>query len=79
MQKKYIPIIDMKNFPTKYNESKNIYNIKNIWELYFNQISNYSLSDVYKSKNVIICSNNFPVSLDDFHDKKLKKKFLKRQ
>ena len=75
LKNNYIPIVDMKNFPTKYNESKNIYNIKNIWELYFNQISNYNLSEVYKSKNVIFCSNNFPVSLNDFQNKKLKKIF----
>ncbi len=75
LKKNYIPIVDMKNFPTKYNEKKNIYNTKNIWELYFDQLTNYDLSEVYRSKNVIICSNTFAVSLNDFNDYNLKKIF----
>ena len=67
----------MKNFPTKYNEIKNINDIKNVWELYFKQISKYKLSEVYKSKNVIICSDNLPISLNDFKNKNLNKTFEK--
>ena len=78
LSKNYIPIVDMKNFPTKYNQIKNINNIENVWEIYFDQISNYNLPEVYKSKNVIICSNNFPVSLKDFRNKNLKKVFEKK-
>ena len=78
LKNNYIPIVDMKNFPTKYNELKNIYNIKNVWELYFNQVSNYKLSDVYKSKNVIICSDNFRVKLNDYENKTIKKTFKKK-
>ena len=77
LKNKYIPIIDMKNFPTKYNELKNIYNTKNVWELYFNQVSNYKLSEIYKSKNVIICNDNFQIKLHDFKNANLKKIFKK--
>ena len=49
-----IPIIDMENFPTKYNEKYKIDNTKNAWEYYFYPINKYKLSDVYKSKFVII-------------------------
>jgi hypothetical protein len=49
-----IPIIDMENFPTKYNEKNKINNTKNAWEYYFYPLNKYKLSDVYKSKFVII-------------------------
>ncbi len=73
---KYIPIVDMENFPTKYNEKKNLKNLKNIWELYFRQVSNYKLKDVYKSKNIIFCKDRFTVTLNDYINTKLKKTFL---
>ena len=74
-KKKYIPLVDMENFPTKYNEKKNLNNIKNVWELYFNQISNYNLKDVYRSKNIIFSKEKLKVSLDDYNNSKLKKIF----
>tara|TARA_B100000767_G_scaffold69828_1_gene66453 strand:- start:5740 stop:6774 length:1035 start_codon:yes stop_codon:yes gene_type:complete len=49
-----IPIIDMENFPTKYNEKYKINNTKNAWEYYFYPLNKYKLSEVYKSKFVII-------------------------
>ena len=48
-----IPIIDMKNFPTKYNEKRKIKNTFNAWEYYFEPINKYKLEDVYKSKFVV--------------------------
>ena len=67
----------MENFPTKYNENKNIDNIKNVWEIYFDQISNYNLKDVYKSKNVIFCKERYKVSLNDYEKHNLKKIYFK--
>ena len=55
----FIPVIDMENFPTIYNEKKKINNIFNAWLYYFKPINNYSLKEVYKSKNVIFCNTNF--------------------
>lgn len=52
-----IPVIDMQNFPTKYNEKKIINNQKNAWNYYFEPINKYKLSDIYKSKFVIISDN----------------------
>ena len=49
-----IPIIDMKNYPTKYNEKNKIKNNSNAWEYYFEPINKYKLDDVYKAKFVII-------------------------
>jgi hypothetical protein len=49
-----IPIIDMKNFPTKYNEKTKVKNTLNAWEYYFEPINKYKLEDVFKSKFVIV-------------------------
>jgi hypothetical protein len=52
-----IPIIDMQNFPTKYNETNIINKQQNAWNYYFEPINKYKLSDIYKSKFVIISEN----------------------
>ena len=49
----------MENFKTIYNEKKNINNLKNSWNYYFENVSNYSLDEVYKSNKVIIVSDKF--------------------
>jgi hypothetical protein len=58
---KLTPIIDMENYQTYYNCKKKINNSLNSWNYYFKPVSNYNLSDVYKSKNVIICDNKTSV------------------
>ena len=60
--KGFIPIVDMENFTNPYNEKEELLNTKNSWEYYFKQTSDYKLSEVYKSKNVIF-------SREDFHHK----------
>lgn len=51
MQKDYIPVVDMLNFPTnlKNKEQTDI----NAWELYFKQPSGVSVQDVYGAENII--------------------------
>lgn len=51
--KGWIPIIDMMNYENPYLD-KNLIGKVNSWEYYFKQPYNYSLSDVYKSKNVVL-------------------------
>jgi len=77
IKKNYIPVVDMKNFSNKYSELNNLYNNNNIWDIFFFKISKYRLNEVYKSKNVIICNNNFPVNLKDFETTLIKKTFKK--
>jgi len=55
----FIPIVDMKNFPSIYSEKNKILCTNNSWEYYFNQITNYTLEEVYKSKNIILTNNIF--------------------
>ena len=62
----FIPIIDMENFPTIYNEKKKILNTLNSWEYYFEQITDISLDEVYRSKNVILTENNFYSKKENF-------------
>lgn len=54
-----IPIIDMENFKTIYNEKKSIKNTNNAWEYYFQKLNKFSLEEVYQSKNVLITSDKF--------------------
>jgi len=58
-KKNYIPFIDMQNFPTIYNEKKEISGTLNSWEYYFHQVTNYKLKDIYRSKNVFFSKDIF--------------------
>jgi hypothetical protein len=74
LKKKYIPVVDMENFQTVYNEKKRINKTFNSWEYYFSNLSKYNLSNVYKSRNVIFSSDSRikKIQLDkDYSKKKL--------
>ena len=58
--KKFIPIIDMENFTTWYNEKEQINGEYNAWNYFFENINEYSLDEVYQSKNVLFSKNNYP-------------------
>lgn len=47
----YVPVVDFENYHTQYDDV--VDNKRNAWEFYFTQPSNYSLNEVYQSKNVI--------------------------
>ncbi len=54
---KMIPVVDMENFQTFYNCKNKIRGTFNSWNYYFKPVSKYTLEEVYRSKNVIICDN----------------------
>tara|TARA_Y100000816_G_scaffold292458_1_gene287843 strand:+ start:310 stop:1296 length:987 start_codon:yes stop_codon:yes gene_type:complete len=56
-EKKFIPIVDMKNFPTLYN---NYYKNYNVWEKFFKSINKFKLKDIYRSQKVIIDDIGIP-------------------
>ena len=60
----FTPIVDMQNYTTLYNEKKKIFNTYNAWEYYFDQISNYTLDEVYESQNIIQTSSNYFKDID---------------
>ena len=75
----FIPIIDMKNFKTIYNDKSKLKNV-NAWYYYFKKLNNYKLKDIYKSKNVIFSDEiknheNFYNFEKIIFNKKLKKVF----
>ena len=55
----FIPVIDMDNFKTIYNENKKIKNTNNAWEYYFEKLNDFTLEEVYQSQNVFITSDKF--------------------
>jgi len=76
----FIPIVDMQNFPTIYNEKNMIYKTNNSWEYYFESLNKYNLDDVYKSQRVIITNNRFYRSMThEINSKNFKKvkKFIR--
>ena len=82
----FVPIIDMQNFETFYNEKKKINNSYNAWDYYFKKINNYKIEDVYKSKTVIFTDsisgkNKFFDGLENLTNdhKKISKKYIKFQ
>lgn len=78
----FIPVVDMENFPSLYNEKKKILFTKNSWEYYFKPVSKFKLKEIYKSQNVISTTNfsNNNMSKNYKNDKTLKilfKKYIK--
>ena len=55
----FVPIVDMENFPTFYNEKVKIFNSYNAWDYYFEKINQKKLSEVYKSKLVIFSHSKY--------------------
>lgn len=60
----FIPIVDMENFPRWYNEKKIIKKTFNSWNYYFKPVSEYSLDEVYKSKNILLTLSKFYSDID---------------
>jgi hypothetical protein len=58
-KKKFIPIIDMENFPTIYNDNKKINKTNNSWEYYFKKLNKFKLADIYQSQNVYFTNSHF--------------------
>ena len=74
----FIPIIDMENFTTIYNEKNKIQGKLNAWEYYFYPLNRYSLKRVIKNKNVILSSNKIYKNMVlDMTDKNIKTYFNK--
>ena len=62
-QYNFIPIVDMENFTTIYNEREKINNTYNAWEYYFEKLNKYTLK-VYNSQNVILTSQFYQNNME---------------
>lgn len=63
-----IPIIDTKHYPNLYYMDRETIGRVNWWEYCFKQPYPYTLEDVYRSKNVILCSGNYDRQLSEIFD-----------
>lgn len=62
----WVPVIDMQNFPTLYNEREKIFSTKNAWEYYFNQKK--KLSNInFKKDKVIFSDGDFNIKFFKDH------------
>lgn len=52
-EKRYIPVVDYKNYRTQYTSDEEFGKI-NVWEKFFEQPAGYSVQDIQHSKNIII-------------------------
>lgn len=55
-RKKYIPVIDYLNYYDHLIQTEEKKGKENAWEYYFKQVSDFSLDEVYRSKNVIMAN-----------------------
>ena len=59
IENNYIPVVDWQNYgPMPHGEDFPVNGTTNTWEYYWNQPSEYTLEEVYKSKNVILSTRN---------------------
>jgi len=49
----WIPVVDMQNYPNMYLAKDKLYQ-KNAWEFFFKKLADYTLKEVYSSKNVVL-------------------------
>lgn len=57
----WIPVVDMKNYKTPYNEKEQINGTKNAWEYYFNPYCKIPLDEILKDKCVYLSTFDYPV------------------
>ena len=57
-KKGLVPVVDMENFTTIYNEKRIIKNTFNAWEYYFEPVSKESLAKIYKNCEYILSSGD---------------------
>ncbi|MCD7726154.1 MAG: hypothetical protein LUI12_11510 [Clostridiales bacterium] len=50
----YIPVVDMKNYPTLYSENAPINGIDNAWNYYFEDVDTVTLEQAYKSGRYVL-------------------------
>jgi hypothetical protein len=59
IEKGWIPVVDWENYGIlPHMENFPIHGTKNGWEYYWKQPSEYTLDEVYRSKNVVLCYQN---------------------
>lgn len=58
-ERDYTPVIDMENyFMSELSDTKPVNGTRNAWKYFFDQVSDYDLAEVYRSRNVILSDGN---------------------
>lgn len=55
----YIPVVDMKNYPTLYNERCAVNGERNAWNYYFENLNGVSLEKAYHSRNYVLSESEY--------------------
>lgn len=80
-EKGWIPVVDMENYATLYQEEEPVNGTRNVWEYFFEQPldlntgKRYTLEEVYQSKNVVLGK----ADVQSMYDASLKKEVLEWQ
>ena len=72
---KMLPVVDFLNYKTQYNVDFPVNGTYNAWEYYFEQPCNYTLEEVYKSRNVRLSGWTFTPPRDIVYGKENLTKF----
>lgn len=54
----YIPVVDMKNYPTEYSSLWKFNGTRNAWEYFFEPVSNMTLKEAYASESLILSAGD---------------------
>lgn len=74
--KGYIPVVDFENYRTQYSDDT--CEEKNVWLRYFDQVSDYSLAEVYQSRNVVLSGLNALAQAPEYLDQKMDSESLQK-
>lgn len=55
----YIPVVDMKNYPTLYSEDVPVEGIDNAWNYYFQDVDGVTLEEAYQSGRYVMCNGKY--------------------
>ena len=66
-----IPVVDMKKYPVEYSRFLPYNNSRNAWEYFFKPISNITLKEAYKSKNIILSDGNRIINEPSFSGRRV--------
>lgn len=55
----YIPVVDMKNYPTLYSEDITVDGVDNAWNYYFENIGGVSLEEAYASDKYVVGKDKY--------------------
>lgn len=56
----YLPVVDLANYPSVYQEEHPINGTKNVWEYYFEPVSKLTLEEIYRDQDYVNSGGGYP-------------------